>query len=554
MGGVRRPRFRWHSSVLGAVTVMLCTSVAIPAPLTLPPAAIGDCAALMKADFTQVIDAPTRLYTAKVVAANGSTPAFCHVTGYVAPQVGFDLKLPLTGWNERILGLGCGGLCGNTELFYDVLPRWRAPLQRGYVTFGTDMGHRGADSQDGTWAANNLSAQVDFFHRATHVSTVAVKAITQQFYGRSIRYAYFWGNSTGGRQAMMQVQKYPQDYDGVVALCPAIDPIGAVQLTWYSLQLSRAFTDHPSNPSKIRSLSDEVMKQCDARDGLKDRVIQDPAACSVDLRPLECRDGQSGGSCLTTNEIAAVTSVYRGPQDSRGNRIASGLMPGSEADWIGRYLTADGSDSFYYKFMRDYWRYLAFRDPQPDFEPSQFDFDRDVQRLDWARAMHSAINPDLRRFRDHGGKILMLQGWSDTSVIPGGTVDYYETAVRTMGGGAATAEFFRLFMLPGVGHCDFGGLTGADVVDGVDDLRVLEAWREQGRPPESLTAYRLRQYEGSGSFWPQPTPPEAGNVAFSRPLFPYPASAVYQGKGDPTSASSFRSEEPRSRKTIPKTQ
>ncbi len=484
-------------------------------------------------------DAPTRLYSAKVVAATGGTPAFCHVTGYVAPQVGFDLKLPMANWNERILGIGCGGLCGNTALFYDALPRWRAPLERGYVTFGTDMGHHGADSQDGAWAANNLSAQIDFFHRATHVSTVAVKAITQQFYGRPIRYAYFWGNSTGGRQAMMQAQKYPKDYDGVVALCPAIDPIGAVQLTWYSLQLSRAFIDHRSNPRKIRLLSDEVIKQCDSLDGLKDSVIQDPTACHVDLAPLLCGAGESGGSCLNSVEAAAVKSVYRGPRDSQGKRIASGLLPGSEADWIGRYLTADGSESFYYKFMRDYWRYLAFRDPQPDFEPSEFDFDRDVQRLDWARAMHSAINPDLRRFRDHGGKILMLHGWSDTSVIPGGTIDYYETATRTMGGREATAEFFRLFMMPGVGHCDFGGLTGADVVDGVDNLAVLEAWRERDQAPDILTAYRLRKYEGTGSFWPQRTPPDPANVAFSRPLFPYPAVAVYKGNGDPVVASSF---------------
>ena len=544
MASLRRvSRVLFVGAVASLASASFCAA-SIAAPLTEAAVPSGTCESLTKTDFSQLPDAPTRIAAAKVVAANGATPAYCHVTGYVAPQVGFDAKLPMSGWNERVLGIGCGGLCGNTELFYDVLPRWRAPLERGYVVFGTDMGHRGADSQDGAWAVNNLAAQIDFFHRATHVSTVAVKTIAERFYAKPIRFSYFWGNSTGGRQAMMEAQKYPEDYDGVVALCPAIDPIGAVQLTWYSLQLSGAFKDVSHNAEKIGLLSREVTKQCDALDGLKDGVIQDPTACHVDLAPLACRAGQEGGSCLTPGEVDAVKAVYRGPTNSRGQRIAGGLLPGSEADWIGRYLTVDGSDSFYYKFMRDYWRYLAFRDPRPDFEPSAFDFDRDVQRLDWARAMHSAINPDLRRFRDHGGKLLMLQGWADTSVIPDGTIDYYETATRTMGGTKATSEFFRLFMVPGVGHCDFGGLAGADVIDGVDDLRVLEAWREQGQAPASLTAHRLRTYDGTSSFWPQRTPVDPGNVAFSRPLFPYPQVGRYQGSGDPTAASSFRAAPP----------
>ncbi len=527
---------------LVATVVFAAPAMARQMPPAPPPP--NACEALMRVDFTSVEDAPTRLYAAKVVDADGETPAYCHVTGYVAPQVGFDLKLPMVGWNERILGLGCGGMCGNTDLFFDVLPRWRAPLERGYVTFGTDMGHRGADSQDAAWAAGNLSAQIDFFHRATHVTTVAVKAVTEQFYGKPIRFAYFWGNSTGGRQAMMQAQKYPEDFDGVVALCPASDPIGAVQLTWYSLQLSTAFTDVANNAAKISLLTGAVMDQCDALDGLEDRVIQDPVACRVNLEPLRCRQGRAGGGCLTDPEVAAVQASYDGPRDSRGRSIAGGVMPGSEADWLGRYLTVDGSVSFYAKFMTDYWRYLAFRDPQPDFVLSDFDFDRDVQRLDWTRAMHSAINPDLRRFRDNGGKILMIQGWGDTSVIPGGTVDYYQTATQTMGGPEATREFFRLFMMPGVGHCDFGGLTGAGVLEGVDDLRVLEAWREEGRAPDSLTAYRLRTYDHNGGFWPQRTPPDPDNIAFSRPIYPYPAVARYDGHGNANAASSFEATTP----------
>ena len=152
--------------------------------------------------------------------------------------------------------------------------------------------------------------------------------------------------------------------------------------------------------------------------------------------------------------------------------------------------------------------------------------------------MHSSTNPDLRRFRDRGGKILMLQGWGDTSVIPDNTTDYYEAATRAMGGPAATQDFFRLFMMPGVGHCDFGGLTGADVIDGRDDLRVLEAWREQGKAPDSLTANRLLTYEKNGGYWPQQSPPNPANVYFSRPLFPYPHFARYKGSGDPQAATS----------------
>ena len=538
-------RFALRVAALALIMALPVGTPAIAAPLPETPVLTSSCEALVKADFTQIEDAPTRLYAAKVVAASGSTPAYCHVTGYVTPQVGFDLKLPMTSWNGRVLGIGCGGLCGNTELFYDVLPRWKAPLERGYVTFGTDMGHRGADSQDGTWAINNLAGQVDYFHRATHVTTIAAKAITQRFYQKPIRYAYFWGNSTGGRQAMMEVQKYPADYDGVVSLCPASNPMVAVQLTWYSLQLSRAFTDFPSNAAKITLLSREVTRQCDKLDGLADGVIQDPKACRVDLASLRCKAGEAGASCLTAGEEAAVQAVYKGPQDSKGTVLAGGLQPGSEADWIGRYLTVDGSESFYYKFMRDFWRYTATRDPRPSFEPSQLDFDRIDQALDWQRAMHGSTNPDLRRFRDRGGKILMLQGWGDTSVIPDNTTDYYETATRTMGGTTATQDFFRLFMMPGVGHCDFGGLSGADVIEGRDDLSVLEAWREQGKAPESLTAYRLRTYDHKGGYWPQNTPPDPANVAFSRPLFPYPQVARYAGKGDPNASSSFQPATPK---------
>ncbi|MGZ5925382.1 MAG: tannase/feruloyl esterase family alpha/beta hydrolase [Rhizomicrobium sp.] len=529
-------------AVLAALAVVSAIPMSAPAaPVIVAPAAADKCEALMKADFSKIQDAPTRLYAAKVVPANGTTPAYCHVTGYVSPQVGFDLKLPLAAWNKRILGIGCGGLCGNAEVFYDILPRWRQPLEHGYVTFGTDMGHHGADSQDGIWAIGNLGGLVDFFHRATHVSTLAVKTITERFYGEPIRYAYFWGDSTGGRQAMMEAEKYPEDYDGVVARCPAIDQIDALQLTWFSVKLSSAFTDVANNAKKITLLANEVMKQCDALDGLKDSVIQDPKACHVDLRPLECRGGQSGASCLTPGEIAAVDAAYRGPHTSKGDAIASGLLPGSEADWIGRYLTTDGSESFYYKFMKDWWRYIAFQDPAPNFEPSQLDYDHDVARLDWQRAMHNATDPDLRRFRDRGGKILMLQGWGDTSVVPGDTVDFYQMATRTMGGPDATNRFLRLFMIPGVGHCDAGGLTGADVID---DLPALEAWREHDEAPASLTAFRLRKYEGSGSFWPQRTPPDPANVAFSRPLYPYPTVARYNGAGDPNSATSFHAVRP----------
>jgi hypothetical protein len=505
------------------------------APLPTEARAENACLALRKTDFTRIRDAPTRVYSAIAIPATDDVPAYCRVTGYVAPQVGFDLKLPLEKWNGRLLGIGCGGLCGNTELFFHKLTRWLRPLQKGFVVFGTDMGHRGVDAQDGLWAVDDLGARIDYFHRATHVATLAAKAIATHYYGTAVTRSYFWGDSTGGRQALIEVQRYPADYDGVVARCPAVEPIGAVQLTFYSVELSRAFIDHRHNAAKIRLLADEVMRQCDALDGLADTVIQDPKACRPKLERLRCPGNASAATCLTTTELAAVSAVYRGPAGSDGKPIAGGLFPGSEADWIGRYLTVDGSESFYYTFMRDYFRYMAFEHPDLTFEPKDFDIDRDMIRLDWIRTMHLATNPDLRRYRDRGGKVLMLQGWGDTSVIPDGTLDYFESVQRAMGGPAATQEFVRLFMMPGVGHCDHGGLTGADVVD---DLEALVKWVEQDEPPQRLLAWRLRKYDG-GAFTPQSLPPNPSNIAFSRYLYPYPEVAVYRGKGDPTQAESF---------------
>jgi feruloyl esterase len=525
------------------LAVLNCVAPAWSAQLPPEAAAADSCAALGKADFTHIADAPTRIYAAVRVPASGDAPAYCHVTGYVAPQVGFDLKLPADHWNNRLLGLGCGGLCGSAEVFFHLLTRWLPPLQQGFAVFGTDMGHRGVDSQDGLWAVDNPQGRIDYFHRATHVATLAAREIAAKFYGRPVTRAYFWGNSTGGRQALVEAQKYPADYDGVVARCPAIDPIGSVQLTYFSTTLSGAFRSHADNPSKIRVLADEVMRQCDALDGLADGVIQNPMACRPKLDALGCATGRKPDQCLAPGEIAAVESVYAGPMRADGTPVAGGLIPGSEADWIGRYLTGDGSESFYYKFMRDYFRYIAFEHPDPGYEPKDFNVDRDLPRLDWVRAMHFASNPDLRRYRDRGGKILMLQGWGDTSVMPGGTVDYYETVERTMGGPNATQDFMRLFMMPGVGHCDHGGLTGADVVD---DLTALMKWVENGEAPARLLAWRLRSYEGS-AYTPQKTPPNPDNIAFGRYLYPYPAVAVYRGTGDPTKADSFAPADPSGR-------
>ena len=442
------------------------------------------CGQLLRAQHWQDLpDAPTALTEAAEVDNRDDLPAHCGVAGYVAPQVRFQIRLPLSNWNGKLLMQGCGGLCGgmNDATCDDA-------LARNYAVVVTDMGHQ-APPWQAHWAFENLQAEIDFAYRATHVVAVAAKAVTTSFYGRSPSRTYLRGCSTGGRQGLVAAQRFPDDFDGIIAGAPVLDETGtaALHLIWSG----RANLD--DNGSGILSSSQvgfahkRVVDTCDPQDGKEDGIIEDPRDCDWEAVLTDCR----GSNCFSDAEIRVFQKLYGGAVTSSGRALVpGGLMPGSEYEWVPNFVGEDGPAVFHpdgpIRIL--YQNLLFFRDPGPGASAAEFDFDRDPPRLALMETLYSARNPDLRRFRERGGRLIMYQGWDDIEVTPMNTIDYFETMQATMGGAAATREFARLFMMPGVAHCRRG--PGADTVDW---LSYLEAWVERGEAPESVTAFHQVQ-------------------------------------------------------------
>ena len=395
--------------------------------------AAAQCKALGSVDFSHIPDAPAQIIEAKVVKDNGDAHEFCEINGYVEPSVGFLLRLPLDSWNGKFMEFGCGGFCGSTEH----IQKCNDPLRRGYACIVSDAGHR-STALDGKWAYNNPQAQIDFGYRSTHVTALVGKAITERFYGRAPDHSYFHGCSTGGRQGLMEAQRFPWDFDGVIAGAPVVSgPAIGMSLLWTSLALRDKTGEPLLRQIDLEVLHDAVVAKCDLNDGVKDGLIGDPRACSFDPSVLLCNESKKT-RCLTAKQVSAVSKLYGSPVTSKGEAIyAPGVLPGSERtwlDWDPRALIADA------------FRYFYFRPaPGPSWNVGDFDFDRDYKRLGMGEVGTAADNPDLRKYKAAGGKLLSYMGWSDSGVTPLAAVDYYETAERTMGGRAATQEFFRLF-------------------------------------------------------------------------------------------------------------
>ena len=486
------------------------------------------CAALTKADFSATMDAPTHLITSQMVPADGDMPAHCRIQGYVTPSVGIEVRLPVEGWNGKFIKRGCGGYCG--AIYADSCNNH---VKDGYACVASDMGHRSTGA-DAKWAYNNPYTEIDFGYRATHVSTVAGKAITEEFYGTAPQKSYYMGCSTGGRQGLVEAQRFPWDFDGIVAGAPVINETGAgLQLMWTANANLDDDNEQILSASKVPMIHQAALDKCDADDGLEDGLIDDPRNCDFDPGELECglfdRD-----DCLTEDQVQTVREIYSGPHNSAGEpTYTGGALPGSELFWIGMYLSADGSPPRYLGMIGDMFRYMGFvPDPGPGWQPKDFDFDRDHKRLGMMEGIYSGSNPDLRKFRDAGGKVLVYHGWSDYSVVPLNTVDYYETAVKTMDGLDATQDFFRLFMIPGMSHC-----SGGPAAYAIDYLSYMEQWVEAGQAPDRLLGIHPKeQTDRFGTDFPL----DPAIVEFSRPVYPYPAVARYTGSGDVNDAANFR--------------
>lgn len=494
------------------------------------------CKDVRSADFSQIMDAPTQITETKLVQPSDEISGYCQVSGYIAPNVGFTLRMPTYIWNEKFVELGCGGFCGST----DHVSGCDDLLSKGYACIVSDNGHKGGDAK---WAYNNLQAEIDHAYRGAHVTALAGKAIFERYCGQTPKKSYFIGGSTGGRQALMEAQRFPWDFDGIIAAVPSL-PVPALHMSL--LWGNRAITAGTGKPileqSDLDLLHQAVVARCDMNDGVKDGLIGDPRACAFDPAVLLCTTDKTAG-CLTARQMEAVNKIYGGPITSRGEQIYfPGAMKGSERSWLSWFGTI-------YNFVQENFRYAAFYpDPGPTWKPEDFDFDRDYKRLGLAEGLYTAGNPDLRRFKAAGGKLIAYHGWNDAGGMPLPTVDYYEMVERVLGGRTATQDFFRLFVVPGMNH-------GANTVDGafvVDWLNYLEAWVEKGQTPDKVISSHVRlddlRLDNPDDFRllmrRLRIPLDPATIEFSRPVYPYPTRTKYLGDGDPKDAASFGPVEP----------
>ncbi len=486
------------------------------------------CKKLTSIDFGQVLDAPSHVTSAQIIAASGKIPAYCEAVGYVMPTVGIQIHMPLENWNGKFLEYGCGGFCGSLSnvAICDNL------IARGYACIVSDMGHK-STGKDAAWAYNNLQGKIDFGYRATHVTALAGRAIATAFYKEAPKRSYFVGCSTGGRQALVSAQRFPYDFDGIIGGAPPVSQTGnGLGLVWTVQSLS------PNNkplftPAELLMVNKAVVAACDMNDGLKDGLIGDPRDCKFKPSSLICKAGKTD-TCITQQQAEAIDKVYTGQQDSKGKpTFTGGSERGTEYSWPDFLAGTDGTPSSYDAWMHEEFRYMSFMpDPGPSWKLSDFDWERDRKRLGMIETLYSAGNPDLRHFKESGAKFIFYQGWLDRMVMPSQAVDYYESVVRQMGGEANTQDFMRLFMIPDMDHC-LGG-PGADTID---YLSALEAWVEQGVAPDKLLAVKAKP-DPANPDWRRAFPVPESDILFSRPVFPYPVRTRYKS-GDPSKASSF---------------
>lgn len=467
--------------------VVLAQASLVPAPalaqLVDPPvvAPAMDCERLAFADFSAVPDAPTRVLSAEMVT-DGAAP-FCKVTGYVAPQVGFELHLPTTNWTQRLVFTGCGGLCGWIHMDVGQANGCK-PIETGSVALvSSNLGHQGANPGDGIWASGDPGARVDFGYRGVHVVTLATKAIIAAFYGQEPQYSYFVGCSDGGREGLMEAQRFPDDFDGITAGAPAFNVV--VQNTFYHAWNALANRGPDGKAillsDRIPLLHDAVLAACDGLDGIENGVIDDPRQCRFDVSTITCAEGADTAACLTPAEAEVVRRIYEGPLDETGQHLTiAGPMPGSEAAWPG-VNTADDPDRppFAEAVASGFLRYLAWwDDPAPDYDLADLEFTSAAyESMKPTNAVLAAMNPDLRPFAEAGGKLILWHGWADQHISPLNTLAY-RAAMRETVGDEFADTFTRTFLIPGMFHCEGG--TGPSEMDVV--TAIMAWWSRASRP------------------------------------------------------------------------
>jgi feruloyl esterase len=458
-------------------------------------------------------------------------PAFCRVTGIMRPtsdsEIHFEVWMPEKDWNGRFLGTGNGGFAGS--IYYQQLAGY---LRRGFATAGTDTGHQ-AEGTDASWAFGHPEKVKDFGWRAIHLMTERARQVISAYYSRPQQKAYFDACSDGGREALMEAERFPEDYDGILAGAPAN--------AWSSLLAAGVADLHTlvADPrayipiSKLAAIQKAALAACDASDGVKDGIINDPPTCHFDPAVLQCK-GEDTKDCLTQPQVASLKMLYGGAKDEQGQVFFPGFSMGDETGWREWVIGEDPEASLGARFVRNNFRYIVTGDPR--WNTLSADVNATLrQSKEKSAADLDSTNPDLSRFAARGGKLILYHGWDDAAISPQNTVAFFNEVQKTMGS-EKMDSFARLYMVPGMEHCaqgpgpnafgQFGMETAKGPKYGLFDS--LEDWVEKGSPASDVFATKYAPGEGG-----------AMKPVMTRPLCAYPSVVKYKGSGDTNDAANF---------------
>jgi Tannase and feruloyl esterase len=507
-----------------AIPLMAPVAAALILLALLSPAAAakpmtpGDCSKLLNLKLKDTI-----ITDASIIAAKGDMPEYCRVQGGLETVILFEVSMPTSVWNDKLLYVGGAGYNGSVPELIDA-------LARGYAAAGSDTGHRGFH-WDASAMYNNPQSQVNYAHRATHLVAVLSKEIIKSYYGSPAKRSYFCGCSNGGKMALMEAERYPEDFDGIVGGGPVVDRTKAMMMFVWT---QRALLGAEIPPYKIPAMEKATLAACDAHDGLADGLIDRPDLCKFDPESMVC-PGADGPSCLTSRQANAWQKILNGPVNSAGKKLYVGYLPGHEGDFPA-YITGIGTMHGYpssnFMYEDSFMRWIVFG---PQFDSVRdFEFEKSPATLVKFEKDQDAGSADLAAFQKHGGKLILYNGWADHSTPPLRVVEYFDELQRKT---PNRDEFVRLFMIPGLYHCNggpgpnvFGGLgqRGYKKNDPASDIiGALDQWVEKGVAPSKLLTTKFKGDD-----------PRQGAVR-TRPVCPYPQMATYTGSGSVDEAANF---------------
>lgn len=499
------PALLWSATVLAQTPMQ-----PLPPRAEIPPAM--SCATLMEKDFSRLADAPAEISEARLVARSGTTAEHCLVTGYVAPQVGFQLRLPTQGYTGRYLQLGCGANCGFIRLEPSLACDDEMARSGAFAVAASNAGHV-ASSRGTLWARDNRPLQEDFAERGPHVVSIAAKAIIAAFYGKAPDRSYFQGCSDGGREAMKEAQNYPADFDGIVAGAPAnYISAGVLRFGWQALHDLDATGKRVWTERAGQTLHAAVMKACDGLDGLVDGQIDQPRACTYDPAKLLCKGAaEQPGQCLSAAQVKLARAFYSGPVDREGRYLwLGGIARGSELTWTSRMSV---------RAVEGYFSDMIYGSSRPPVKLADMPFTAatatEIMQLG---AHYDAYDPDVTAFRDRGGKMIVWEGTADPSSGPHATLNYYQGVRDFLGGMDKAREVMRVFFLPGVYHCRSGYMPYQ-----ANFLGAIVNWVETGKAPDHVVAAAVKP----------------DGALRTRPVHAYPMITRYKGQGSIDEAANF---------------